>query len=261
MRTAKSSKLVSALSVLGLILISVFMVFVLDSSMLMNPTIPFQGGTSRGSPGPTGTLVVQLHSNQNETDKLGNPTTGQLPVSQWPITVAQANATHPATFALITDNSGGSLQEVAAGNYVVSFKIESLSIKIPVKVSVGNETKVQVRVYGTAYSLLYSEESGIVPTAGSAQSNVFVRVNSTAPVANASEPIVLKIHQGSGWKGYLLNATVISRQASSSGTQWLELGTPSALDPVNATSIVLTTWTYASLVTVGPTGIYVSADN
>jgi len=261
LRAAKSSKLVSVLAVLALIIVSLFTVFILDSSSLANPTFPFQGGPSNGNPGPTGTLVVQLHSNQNETDKLGNPTNGSLPLVQWAITVIQANTSNPATFAMVTDNLGGSLQEAAAGSYVVSFRVEALSVRIPVQVYVGNETKVQVRVYGSAYSLLYSEESGVIPTAGSAQSDVFVQVNSTGQVANASQPVVLKVHQGTGGTGYLLNATVVSRQAPSQGTQWLELGTTAALDPVNATSIVLTTWTFSSRVTIGPVGLYVSADD
>jgi len=262
LRAAKTSKLVSALAILGLILVSLFTVLVLDSSSLVNPTIPLQNGNSNGTPGPTGVLVVQLHSNQNETDRLANPTSGLFAVGEWPMTVAQAtNSTNPTTYAMITDTSGGSLQDLPAGNYVVSLKVEALIIRIPVQVSVGNEAKVQVRIYGSAYSLLYSEESGVLPTAGSAQSNVFVRVNSTAPVANASEPVVLKVHEGAAGSGYLVNATVISRQPPSQGTQWLELGSAAALDPVNATSIVLTTWTYATYITIGPTGLYVSADN
>ncbi len=116
LRAAKTSKLVSALAILGLILVSLFSVLVLDSSSLVNPVIPLQPGNPNGTPGLTGVLVVQLHANQNETDKLSNPTGLLLALAQWPVTVTQAtNSSNPATYAMITDNRGGSLQELPQG--------------------------------------------------------------------------------------------------------------------------------------------------
>jgi len=36
------------------------------------------------------------------------------------------------------------------------------------------------------------------------------------------------------------------------GTQWLQLGTPSYVDLLDATSISMTTWTSSTTTTVGP---------
>ncbi len=260
-RAAKSSRLVSALAILGLVLTSSLMVLILDSGSLANPTLPFENGNANANPGPTGTLVVQLLTNQNESDKLSNPANTLFHLGEKAMTVTpEDNSSNPQV--LITDVSGGVLEQLLPGHYVVRLVDETLSIKIPVQVFVGKETKLKVNIYGSAYPLAYSEESAVLPVVGKAQSNMFVQVRSSAPVANLSERVLLKVRGGAPGVGYLANATVLAQQPPAQGTQWLELGTGSTIDPLNATSIVLTTWTYSSFITVSPIGLTgVSADD
>jgi len=259
LRAAKSSKLVSALAIMGLIVISLLMVLVLDASSFVNPLAPVGNGSSGLKQGPTGTLVVDLFTNQNETDRILLPMTTLIPLGEWPVTVAQVNSSQH--FSMITNTQGGSLQQLAAGSYVVSFQDESLKVNIPVQVALGNVTRLEVKVYGTAYPLAYSEESGVLLTAGSPQSAMYVEVRSSTPVANASEPVILKVHGVIQGTGDLIPATVISYEPPSQGTQWLELGTSAPLNPVDASEIYLTTWTYSQLITTTPIGLGgVSAD-
>lgn len=258
-RAAKTSRLVSSLSILGLILISILMVIVLNSSSLVNPTLPLQNGAPNGSPGPTGVLVVHLFTNQNESDRLSNPANSSFALGEKAMTVRDvANSSNPVL--LVTDTRGGVLQDMAPGRYVLRLQDQTLNIKIPVQISVGNQTKVVVHIYGAAYPLVYSEESGILPTVGSARSNMFVELRSSTSVANASEPVLIKVRGAESGNGYLVNATVIARQPPTQGTQWLLLGTVTPIDPVNATSIFLTTWTYSDFITTGPIPLVISAD-
>jgi hypothetical protein len=260
LRTAKSTRLTSSLAILGLIGTSILMVLFLNASSLANPMLPFQNTPPKAVPGPTGTLVVQMHTNQDATDRLSNPTSQPsfaLGEKAMTVTIAD-NSSSPQI--LITDTLGGVLQNLAPGHYVLRLADQTLSIKIPVQIFVGNETKVKITIQGTAYPLLYSEESGVLLKAGKAQSNMFVELRSSVPVAKVNDPVLLKVRGGAPGVGYLANATVLAQQPPAQGTEWLELGTSTTINPVNATSIVLTTWAYTSVVTVQPIGAYVSAD-
>jgi hypothetical protein len=244
---------------LGLIGTSILLVLFLNSSSLANPTLPFQNSAPKQVPGPTGTLVVQVHTNQNQSDLLSSPTSQFFPWGEKGMTVTAAdNSSAPQL--LITDTQGGALQELAPGHYFVRLADQTLSIKIPVQIFVGNETKVKLTISGTAYPIVYSEESGVIPAAGKLQSNMFVELRSSAPVANVNDQVLLKVRGGAPGVGYLANATVLAQQPPTQGNEWLELGASTTINPVNATSIVLTTWTYSSSITVQPIGTYVSAD-
>jgi hypothetical protein len=259
LRTAKSTRLTSSVAVLGLIGTSVLLVLFLNSSSLANPTLPFQNRSPKQVPGPTGTLVVQVHTNQNQTDLLSSPTNKSFALGEKGMTVTAAdNSSSPQL--LITDTQGGALQELAPGRYVVRLADQTLSIKIPVQIFVGNETKVKVTISWTAYPIVYSEESGVLPAAGKVRSNMFVEIQSSAPVANVDDKVLLKVRGGAPGVGYLANATVLAQQPPTQGNEWLELGASATINPVNATSIVLTTSTYSSSITVRPIGTYVSAD-
>ena len=262
MRIEKSTKLTSSLAILGLIGTSIFLVLLLNASSLANPTLPFQNNSPNPVPGPTGTLVVQIHTNQNETDMLSNPTSKLFALGQKGLTVTAAdNSSNPQT--MITDTRGGALQELAPGHYVVRLKLsEPLSISVPVQIFVGNETKVKLTINGTAYPVVYSEESGVVPTLGKIRSDMFVELQSSTSVASVNDLVLLKVRGAAPGVGYLANATVLAQQPPTQGTEWLELGASTAINPVNATSISLTTWTYSSVVTmqaIGPAGV--SADD
>jgi hypothetical protein len=257
-RKAKSSTTTSSLSIFGLILISIVLVLFLNSASIANPTLPIQSANPKAVPGPTGTLVVQVHTNQNQTDVLSNPTNRLFPLGERAITVTLADNSSSPTL-LITDTQGGALQQLAPGRYVVRLPDPTLNIKVPVQIFVGNETKVKLTISGAAYPVVYSEVTGVLPVAGKVQSDMFVEVRSSAPVANVSDQVLLKVRIGA-LGGTLANATVLAQQPPTSGNEWLELGASTPIDPVSATSIVLTTWTYSSSITVQPIGTYVSAD-
>jgi len=249
------------MAILGLIATSILLVLFLNASSLANPTLPFQNNSPHPVPGPTGTLVVQIHTNQNETDSLSNPTSKLFALGQKGLKVTAAdNSTNLRL--MVTDTRGGSLQELAPGRYVVRLSDQTLSISVPVEIFAGNETKVKLTINGTAYPILYSEESGVVPTLGKVRSDMFVEIESSASVASVNDLVRLTVRGAAPGVGQLANATVLAQQPPTQGTEWLELGASTAINPVNATSIVLTTWTYSSVVTVQPYGpAGVSADD
>jgi hypothetical protein len=254
LRAARTSKLVSSMAILGLIVVSTLIVLVLNSSILANPMLPVQSGTPNASPRP-GTLTVRLLSNQNQSNRFtsSSPIPKQFPVRDKSMLVYNAtNSSNPFSQVLVTDSHGRVSQQLSPGPYVVNLKDETLDINITVMISAGNETSLVVTIYGTAHPLAFSEESGVSPTAGSARSNMYVELGASAPVANVTEPVVLEVHGTAPGSGYLVNATVISSQPPAQGTQWLELGAAETIDLVNATSIVLTTWTYSGYSTVHP---------
>jgi hypothetical protein len=257
----RSSKLVSALAILALIVVALLMIDVFDSATLANSAIPLGGGgpNAHGHPGPAillpnGTLIVTLVSNQNGSAAL--PTNRTLPLVAWPVTVTSINSSNPFTqpYVLTTNRAGVALRQLPAGPYAVQVQDETLNVTIPVQVLAGNETQVSVRVSGAVYQLLYSEEVGVLLTASSAQYGMYAELRSSTSVANLTEPVFLNVEEGTAGEGYLVNATVLAQQSPSQGTQWLELGTASAVDPLDATSIYVITWTYSSLVTVTPVG-------
>jgi len=270
MRATRRSKLVSSAAILGLIVFSILIVIILDSSSLANPIMPFQGGPPNGNTGPTGTLAVRLVSNQNQSERFASPSPSPalrsrlFPVVDKSINVSQAinpsnpgNSSNPFSLVLATDASGYLSQQLPPGQYVVNLRDESLDVSFPVEIKAGNTTTLMVDIAGTAYPLVYSEESGVQPAAASLQSEVYAEVQASTAVANVSEPVVLEVHGTAPGSGYLVNATVLSRQSPAQGTEWLELAAAGPVDPVNATSIVLTTWTYSATITVEPTGSYV----
>src|SRR4029077_20013216 len=104
-RKAQSTRATSALAILGLILTSILLVLFLNASSLANPTLPFQNNSPTPVPGPTGTLVVQVHTNQNETDILSNPTNRSFALGQKGLKVTLAdNSSNP--HLMITDTKG-----------------------------------------------------------------------------------------------------------------------------------------------------------
>lgn len=251
MRPGRSSKLISALAILGLILISTFMVILLNSSLLLT-TVPRRtnGGANTTSSGVEGGLLVQLFTNQNESNGLANPTSQVVPLGNKTVRVTSSKA---ITDVLVTDFRGVLLAEFPPGQYVVNIKDQTLNMSIPVEISAANETDLAVTIYGAAFPLVYSEESGGL-TPGGVQSSLYVELQSDTPVANVSQPVILDVNGATPGTGHQVNATVVAGKPPNQGTQWLELGTTGMVDAVDATSIVLTTWTYTSNIFILPAG-------
>jgi hypothetical protein len=263
-RVARTSRAVSALAILGLIVSSMLIVLILNSSSLANPVMLFQGGPLNPNPGPQGTLGVRLLSNQNQSEMFANPSPESagwpFPVVGKSITVSQGSGSliNPFSEVLTTDSGGFTSVLLSPGQYVVNLRYETLNITIPFVIAAGRQTTVFVNVSEMAYPLAYSEESGARPTMGGTQSEVYAELRASAPVAGVSDPVILEVHRTGGASGYLVNATVLSRQSPTQGIQWLELGAAGTVDPVNATSIVLTTWTYSALTKMqaGPSVVF-----
>jgi hypothetical protein len=267
LRAATSSRTVTAVAIVGLIVVSLLIFNEFDSASLLNPMSPIVGGPN--NPGPTpdynGTLVVQLSSNQNQNNKsLSVPLNQSTPLGNWPVIVTTPNSTSGYSsysltqqFSLTTKADGQAVMQITAGSWDVEISDETLNMTIPIPIYAGNETLLQVDVTGTVYPLIYSEESGLLLTPISAQYATFAELRSSTSVANVSAPVILRVAEGTG--GYDVNATVVSQEPPTQGTQWLQLGTASAVDPVNATSIYLTSWTYSSSTTITVSSLLVGS--
>lgn len=250
-RRKRTPNWVSAASLLGLILVSVLMVLVLDASSIANPTIPLGSGGPNNKQGPTGTLAVDLFSNANETNRLSLPTNSTYPIGEWPVTATMvSNSSSPTTYALFTDTKGGAVAEVAPGNYTLSFTVESETVVVPVTVQLQNITRAIITVTGADFPIVYSEEStGTLTTAG-LQSSMYVEVAASPAVPNATQSVVIKSQDAVAGAGRIAYATVVSQEPTSGGKEWLQLDTQQPFDPVNATSIYLTSWSYSTFVTI-----------
>lgn len=249
MRAAVSTRTVSALAVLGLVAVSVLLVLIVNTASVVNPSLPVSGGNPSRSPTSGGILFVQVISNQNQTDKISDPLDRWYALGGLSVTVSQENGSGAVQeYVMTTDRDGQALQYIPGGSYVVQIQDETVDAQIPVQVSVGNETKLEVSFNGAEYPLLYSEDTGLVPTAGGPQSSMYVEVGSAATVAIANEPVVLRVAEGGRGAEYSVNATVVSQEPPSGGTQWLVLGTGVPVDPAGATSISLLTWTYSTFI-------------
>ena len=259
LRSSKSSNLLNALSVSGLVLISLLLVLVLNSASLVNPLLPVSPKNPNSVPGALGKLTIELVSNQNESDRLSNPTDLQLPVPALPAKVTPADnntGQFGKNYLLVTNTTGVATAVVPADSYFVIFQMESLNVRVPVQVFKDNETLLTVVVLGSAYQVTYSEESNVIPTQVGVQADMYVELESQSPttVANPREQVLLKMHEGATVGGYLVNATVVTQQPPSQGTQWLTLATLAQLNPVNVTQIYLTTWSYSQSISVRPVG-------
>ena len=259
MRPGRSSKLISALAVLGLILISTFMVVLLNSTLLVETVPQRSNGNTNSSSGAEGGLLVQLFTNENESNVLGSPTSQVVPLGNKTMVVTQdINSSKAISNVLVTDFRGVVVTGEPPGPYLVKINDRTLNISIPIVITVGNVTNLEVTIYGAAFPLVYSEESGAL-TAEGVQSSMYVEVQTFTPVANVSEPVILDVNGAAPGTGHQVNATVVAGQPPAQGTQWLELGTAGTVDTVDASSIVLTTWSYTSNIVILPIGSNVGA--
>ncbi len=264
LRAGRSSRAESAAAVLGLIILSMLMMDIFDTSNLVNPLVPRNASPAPSQPAPAspgpgfnGTLVISVTSNQNATNRFAPPTNTSSGAEGAIVLATFVGATPPSQtkYLWITNAQGlaGCIQCLPVGPYVVSIRYGGFNTTIPADVFAYNQTLVRVSITGRMYPLIYSKESGVLVTPTSAQYTLFAQVRSRAPVANASQPVFLTVSEGaSGVGAYSVNATVISLGAPSVGTQWLRLGTPSLINLVDATSISMTVWTSSTNTTIGP---------
>jgi hypothetical protein len=263
LRAGRSSRAASAAAVLGLIVVSLLMLYFVDASNLLNPTAPTSPASAPSAPAPSppgdqlnGSLVISVTSNQNTTDRLAPPTDAPSAAEGVPVVATFSEAVNPvqAEHLWTTNANGltGCIECLPVGLYVVSMHYDGLNITIPVSVFVDEQTLVRVSFTGRLYDLTYCAESGVLVTPSRAEYTMFAKVESSAPVANVSQPVYLNVLEGASGAGYSVNATVVSQGAPTTGTQWLQLGTLSPVDLVNATSISVTAWTSSTTTTVGP---------
>jgi hypothetical protein len=262
LRSGRSSRTVSAAAVLGLIVVSLLMLEIIDASNLHNPTGPTKAAPAPSTPAPVlpgpplnGSLVILVTSNGNATDRLAPPTDASSAAGGVPI-LATEEATNSSQerYLWSTNANGltGCIECLPVGPYLLSITYDGLAIEVPAVVYVGEQTLVQVNFTGRMYGLTYCAESGVLVTPSSAQYTMFASVKSSVAVASVSQPVSLEVLQGGLAAGSLVSATVVSLGAPTLGTQWLQLGTPSPVDLVDATSISMTAWTSSTTTSVGP---------
>ena len=262
LRAAKSSRTVSAATVLGLIFVSLLMLYFIDASNLFNPTGPRNVAPAPVVPAPAppgnprnGSLVILATSNMDTINGIPTPINASTDAEGvLVVAIDEAANSSQARYLWATNTAGlaGCIECVPVGAYLLSIQYDGLEITTQAVVSVGEQTLVQANFTGKLYDLSYCAESGVLVTPSIAQYTMFASVNSPVAVANASEPVFLNVGGGQGVAGYSVNATVVSQGAPTTGAQWLQLGTRSPVDLVDATSISMTAWTSSVTITVGP---------
>ena len=243
---------------MGLIILSVLVIDIFDTSNLLNPAAPKSSEPGRKVPTPqtllNGSLVISVVSNQNTTDASAPPAYNFTDAAGVPVLVAVGATTIP-TDHWTTNAQGltGCIKCLEAGPYAVTILYDGLNMTIPVSVFSGNQTLVMVNITGSVYPLVYSKESGVLVTPSAAQYTMFAQVTSSVPVASVGQPVILTLSGvAPNGVGYSVNATVVSLGAPTTGTQWLQLGIPSPLDLAGTPNVSMTAWTSSSVTTTGP---------
>jgi hypothetical protein len=250
MRAARSSRLVSGVAVILLIVVASLSVALIDRHSLADP---LQVNILRPADAPLpkqGVLSVQMFSNQDFSTAVSAPLRAPIAVPDWPMTLTTINSSvisvTPLSFK--TDSEGVAHVSLLPGLYVLRAPYNTLSIEIPLNIYSGNTTSVLLSVVEGAYPLLFSETADV-----GAQPSVYAEVRSPTPVANVSEAVTLQGQYGGAGGAFRVDATVTSQQPPAQGTEWLQLAPAGTLDLAGVESVVLATWAYSSTVTVGPT--------
>jgi hypothetical protein len=240
----RSSRLLIAASLSALVVLASLMVVLINASP---SSVQLQRNFIRPviAPPGEGYLLVEMTSNENFSSVVSMPLGGQAPVVGWPLNVTPANSSVVAAIesSIITGRHGLALAQLVSGTYVLQTVYQTLDIALPVVISTDDVTEVRIGVTEGAYPTLYSEEGSL-----GAQSSVYVEVPSSTQVANSSQQVVLEVQNTGARSAYEVHATVASAQQPVLGTEWLNLVTAAPFDPVNADSMLLTTWRYSALV-------------
>jgi len=243
------SRIVSAAAIIALFVIASLSVVVIDSHGLSDPLQRDLIRPGSAPLPPTGTLVITMVSNQNFSGAAAEPLATPVPLAKWPIAVVTINSSIISVepISLTTDPEGAAVDTLLPGDYVVEAPYNTLNIEVPVVIVSGNTTIVRLDMSEHAYPLVYSEASDV-----GAQPNLYVEVRSSTSVANVSDPVSIGMEHG-GPGGGEVYATVVSERVPAQGTQWLDLGSAAEVDLTGAGLVVLSTWSYSSTVSVGPT--------
>lgn len=241
-----------AAALLALIVVASSSVILIDSSPMSNP-LQRQFIRPGSAPLPkTGTLLLNMLSNQNFSSIVSAPYASAVPVIRWPFSIVTVNTSvmSVAPISMSTNSEGAAVVSLLPGLYLLEAPYNTLSIRIPFTVYSGNTTFVRLTVSERAYPLLYSEAQDV-----GGITSAYVEVRSSSSVAGAgdlatvgAQELVFGISEP-----YQVKASVISDQLPSAGTQWLRLEFAGPFDVSAATSAVLATWSYSSSITVTPT--------
>lgn len=235
--------------IIALFVVASLSVVVIDSHSLSDPLQRDLVRPGSAPLPPTGTLVIEMVSNQNFSSTVSEPLRTPVPVPKWPIAVLTINSSIISVepISLSTDPEGVAVGTLLPGDYVVEAPYNTLNIEVPVVILSGNTTTVRLDFSEHAYPLLYSEASD-----AGGQPSLYVELRSSASVANVSEPVTIGM-QHAGPAGNEVYVTVVSERLPAQGTQWLDLGSAAEVDLAGAGAVILSTWSYSSTVSVEST--------
>lgn len=251
---SRRSTLAWAAALLALIVVASSSVILIDSSPMSDP-LQRQFLRPGSAPLPkTGTLLLNMLSNQNFSSIVSAPYASAVPVVRWPFGIVTVNTSvmSEAPISMSTDSAGAAVVSLLPGLYLLEAPYNTLSIRIPFTIYSGNTTFVLLTVSERAYPLLYSEAQDV-----GGVTSAYVEVRSSTAVAGAGDLATVgaqEVVSGIS-EPYQVKASVVADQAPSSGTQWLSLEFAGSFDVAAATSAVLATWSYSSTVTVAPTPV------
>ena len=126
MRAARSSRLVSGVAVVALIVVASLSVVVIDSHTLADP---LQRDFIRPADAPLpkpGVLSVRMFSNQDFSAIVSSLWTTPIPVPEWPMQVVTINSSviSEAPQSLSTDSNGVAFVSLLPGVYVLQSPIQ-----------------------------------------------------------------------------------------------------------------------------------------
>jgi len=241
------------LTVSALVIASFLVVLVVNSSSLVSPPLA-AGGNGNGPGTPQGGILrVTLRTNQPKGDAFSPPNRDFYGVSGKPIDVVNPTDITDPTL-IFTDANGMVLTRLSAGPYTVQLDEETLHISIPVTITDGDETRLNIVVTGTQYPVSYSETSatGSSPYAG--ENVVYLQLRSSHTVAGLNSTVVLKV--ASGATGEMVNGTVVGSQQSGQAS-WLQVVTPGALEANGASGMAVVVFDGTDTIDTQPIGTVV----
>ncbi len=245
----------STLVLLGLVLTSGVLVLILDSSALVSPMLPIRGSGGNPNQGPTGILVVTLYTDLNVTNPFADPRPGASnPIGEQSLGVYRASNTSTLVVPLFTSVNGIAVARLSPDDYVVKMARDSQNIAIPVRVNADNVTRLTVRVVATSYPVSYAEVSAASPTALSYHETLYVQIHAPSTAAKFNDTVLVKLRGGA--TGQIANATVTGVQQAGDNV-WLVLDSAYSINPVSATEMTVTTYTYSYTTNYEPTSLYV----
>ena len=239
-----------AAAIVGLVVVASLSVIVVNSFPFADPLQRVFLRPADAPLPPSGTLSIQMFSNQDFSTIVAMPLNDSIPLTKWPVAVYSINATivSEAPLSTQTDQNGSAVVSLQPGTYFVQAPYGPLQIQVPVQIFSGNTTAVQIHVSESAYSLLYSEAVDVA-----AQPSVYVELGSSSSVAKTGDTVSFQVEGGPGGSSEV-QAVVVSQWPPEQGTQWLKLEPLGFFSISSAKAVILATWTYTDSVMVTSTG-------